>query len=202
MSKIPHPIPYQGSKRRLAARILSYFPAKVDRLVEPFAGSGAVSIAAAFHDRAERFLINDINAPLAALWREIIERPEKIAAKYALLWESQLGQERSYYDAVREQFNRQQRPEHLLYLLARCVKAAVRYNAQGEFNNSPDNRRRGRKPLTLEREIHGVSRLLGGRTVVTDGDYRDVLAECKPSDVIYLDPPYQGVQGAKDPRYA
>ena len=38
------------------------------------------------------------------------------------------------------------KPDLLLYLLARCVKAAVRYNASGEFNQSPDNRRRGMPP--------------------------------------------------------
>jgi len=38
--KIPHPIPYQGSKRNLASQILRFFPDEINRLVEPFAGSG------------------------------------------------------------------------------------------------------------------------------------------------------------------
>ncbi len=43
--RVPRPFPYQGSKRGIAKHILRYFPAHVHRLIEPFCGSGAVSIA-------------------------------------------------------------------------------------------------------------------------------------------------------------
>lgn len=44
---VPQPFQYQGSKRNLAPRILDYLPRKMRRLVEPFAGSGALSLACA-----------------------------------------------------------------------------------------------------------------------------------------------------------
>jgi len=47
---IPHPIPYQGSKRNLAPDIMRYFPADVDTLIEPFAGSAAITLTAATHN--------------------------------------------------------------------------------------------------------------------------------------------------------
>jgi DNA adenine methylase len=72
---VPHPIPYQGSKRRLAERILALAPVGVARLVEPFAGSAAVTLAAARRGAAERFVIGDSLAPLAGLWRRIIDAP-------------------------------------------------------------------------------------------------------------------------------
>lgn len=74
---MPHPIPYQGSKRKLAEHILSFFPDNVETLIEPFAGSAAISIAAAAHGKAQRFLLGDINAPLMALWQSIIDSTEK-----------------------------------------------------------------------------------------------------------------------------
>ena len=40
---IPHPFPYQGSKRGIARHILAHFPRDVDCLIEPFCGSGAIS---------------------------------------------------------------------------------------------------------------------------------------------------------------
>ena len=49
-----------------------------------------------------------------------------------------------------------QKPEYLLFLLAKCVKAAVRYNAKGEFNQSPDKRRLGRNPAMMRDDILGV----------------------------------------------
>jgi len=71
--KVQHPIPYQGSKRNLAKYILPFFSQDIDVLFEPFAGSAAISIAAAFHGKAARFHLNDVNAPLIALWDEIIK---------------------------------------------------------------------------------------------------------------------------------
>jgi len=38
--KLPHPIPYQGSKRNLAAQILAFFPQGIDTLIEPFSYDG------------------------------------------------------------------------------------------------------------------------------------------------------------------
>lgn len=198
---LPHPIPYQGSKRQLAASILSVLPNRVERLVEPFAGSGAVSIAAAAAQRAQTFWLNDINAPLMMLWRHLLEKPEALSRYYARLWQLQIGQERAFYDRVRSRFNRSARPAFLLYLLARCVKASVRYNAQGEFNQSPDNRRRGRRPEAMRSDILATAALLGGRTTLSALDYRDVLAAVNPTDVVYMDPPYQGVVNGKDNRY-
>jgi DNA adenine methylase len=81
------------------------------------------------------------------------------------------------------------------------VKAAVRYNARGEFNNSPDNRRKGARPEAMRGRIVGASRLLRGRTSLSTGDHLAVLRGCRPDDVVYLDPPYQGVGGDRDSRY-
>ncbi len=198
---VPHPIPYQGSKRNLAPLILSYFPPHVSRLLEPFAGSAAISLATAYRCLADRFLVNDAHTPVADLWREIIERPEGLADKYRRLWRAQLGREREYYDTVREKFNQTHKPEYFLYLLARCVKAAIRYNGDGEFNNSPDNRRKGAHPDTMRQRIVGAAALLQGRTEVTALDYRELLAMCDSSDLIYMDPPYQGVCKNRDNRY-
>jgi DNA adenine methylase len=200
--KIPHPIPYQGSKRGLASAILHYFPEPTSRLIEPFAGSAALTLAAAAGNRASGFVINDLNEPLMELWRAIIHSPERLARQYESLWKAQHAEDRRrYYDTVRDEFNRAGKPEHLLYLLARCVKASVRYNASGEFNQSPDNRRMGALPDTLREHILGASHLLKGRTECRSQDYKEVLAEAAADDLIYMDPPYQGVCANRDPRY-
>jgi len=201
--KSPHPIPYQGSKRNIAKYILMFFPQRVERLIEPFAGSAAVSIAAAGHGKAINFHLNDLNKPLIDLWREIINHPETIANDYERLWKAQSGQEKEFYYQIREEFNTKPSPGHFLYLLARCVKASVRYNAKGEFNQSPDNRRKGRNPAQMRRDIFAVSKLLQGRTTLSCIDYREVLHQSTEDDLVYLDPPYQGVVSGStgDPRY-
>ncbi|MCC6442101.1 MAG: DNA adenine methylase [Armatimonadetes bacterium] len=198
---VPHPIPYQGSKRGLTSSIIRYFPEGQARLIEPFAGSAAVSLAAAYHGKANEFVLNDLNRALIDLWDAILHRPDQLIGRYIELWNAQAGKEREFYDDVRAKFNRTQRPEYLLYLLARCVKASVRYNGKGEFNQSPDNRRRGARPSTMKGHIQTASRLLAGKVSLCSGDYREVVSKAGAADLIYMDPPYQGVCGNRDPRY-
>ena len=88
---VPHPIPYQGSKRQLATKILAYFPEHFTtprgafrRLRRPLAGGGLPL-------PGESFWINDAHQPLVVLWQAIIDRPEELAAKYAALWKEQIG---------------------------------------------------------------------------------------------------------------
>ncbi len=199
--KVPHPIPYQGSKRNLARYILPFFPFEINCLFEPFAGSAAISIAAAVQGKAQRFYLNDINKPLVALLETIINRPDEIANQYEALWVEQQGNERQYYDMVRDNFNKTQRSDYLLYLLARCVKASVRYNAHGEFNQSPDNRRLGRNPSQMRNDIQAVSGLLKNKTTLASADYKEILQKATARDLVYMDPPYQGVCATGDPRY-
>ena len=194
------PFPYQGSKRRIAPQIIRHLPRYAKRFVEPFAGSAAMSLAVAGRRRAARFWINDAHEPLVALWKEILEHPHTLANQYASLWNEQQGREREYFALVRDRFNRAHDPADLLYLLARCVKAAIRYNSNGHFNNTPDNRRLGARPSEMRRRLLLASSLLSG-TRVTALDYSAVLRRCTNDDVIYMDPPYQGVCRSRDQRY-
>src|SRR5690349_4726823 len=103
-----HPIPYQGSKRQLAERIMKYMPEGM-MLVEPFAGSCAVSIAALVSGKTSRAWVNDVNAPLMNLVSCMIEIPERISQQYRECWE--LGD----YDLIRDRFNKLQNPGDLWY---------------------------------------------------------------------------------------
>lgn len=190
--KLPHPIPYQGSKRNLADQILRYFPDDFDRLIEPFAGSAAITIASAYYFKASKFVINDINTPLIELWQEIINKPKSIIKAYHDIWSGQHDNMDEYYYQIRDRFNETKRPEYLLFLLAKCVKAAVRYNAQGNFNQSPDKRRLGRNPQSMREDILRVSQLLNGKIEFFSTDYSKILDSANPTDLIYMDPPYQG----------
>lgn len=180
--------------------ILDHFPPRVRTLYEPFAGSAATSLAAAAADRAERFVIGDQLGPLAALWSAILAHPEEVADRYEELWNAQRSDPRAYYARVRDGFNRDGDPVALLYLLARCVKNAVRFNADGAFNQAADHRRLGANPRKMRDAIEGAAALLASNTEVVAGDYRATMATAGADDFVYLDPPYEGV-GQRDPRY-
>jgi len=201
MAKRPHPIQYQGSKRNLASNIFKFLPKTVDRLVEPFAGTAAISVAASFEGIAQKFWINDLNRPLVELLKLIVENPETISNAYKDIWNEQHSNSIEHYYQVREKFNRTSDPLVFLYLLARCVKGAVRYNSEGFFNQSPDKRRKGTQPERMRKNIEGVSKLLKDKCIFTYLDYKEVLTEIRPNDFVYMDPPYQGVCGDRDSRY-
>src|SRR6266478_6195480 len=103
--KIPQPFPYQGSKRNLASAILRYFSEGIGTLIEPFAGSAAITLAGAANNLAANFLINDLNKPLIQLWQAIINTPERLARQYESLWREQHADRRRFYDEVRDKFN-------------------------------------------------------------------------------------------------
>jgi len=201
----PHIVQYQGSKRILAPQILSYMPRRFNRMVEPFAGSAAMTIAAAAERRASSYLVNDINKPLVGLIEAVVSNPSEFLRKYTSVWEAQFsfpGGHVAHFYKVRDDFNAGvTNPANMLYLLARCVKGSVRYGKSGNFNQSPDKRRHGTSPSKLAGNVRCVSALLNGSARFSAVDYREVLERTVPGDVVYMDPPYQGVSETRDCRY-
>jgi DNA adenine methylase len=200
--RLPHPIPYQGSKRLLAPRILrAAGPGPYRALIEPFAGSAAVTLAAAAAGTAQRFVLGDVLAPLATLWGQVLDDPGALAAAYERVWTAQEPDPAAHYLRTRAAFNTSGGAPELLYLLARCVKNSPRFNAAGAFNQSADHRRRGMRPDRMRRELTGAAALLAGRTDVRCQDFEAALAGATPDDLVYLDPPWEGTSAGRDRRY-
>lgn len=202
--RLPHPIPYQGSKRKLAPQILAVVGARrFTTLYEPFAGSAAITLAAASHRLADRYVIGDSLGPLMALWERIIEEPTATADRYRSTWQEQVVEGGpQHFNRVRAEFNQDGDPVKLLYLLARCVKNAPRFGGRtGAFNQSPDHRRTGMRPAKMWLQMEGASALLAGRTVTFGGDAEDCLAAASRDDLVYMDPPWQGTTEGADTRY-
>lgn len=201
----PHIVQYQGSKRNLAPQILRYIPQKFNRLIEPFAGMAAITIVVSSQNRADRYLLNDLNKPLVNILEESITNPQRLIDNYTKVWCEQLtfeGGSVEHFYKVREDFNKgNQCAANMLYLLARCVKGSVRYSSSGMFNQSPDKRRMGTNPKNLARNVYMISSLLKGKTEFMSNDYREVTKNAKSGDIVYMDPPYQGVCTSRDCRY-
>ena len=165
----------------------------------------AITIATAKQQRAERYLVNDLNRPLVEILRSAIETPEKLVKEYEQVWNEQFEpgiESTAHYYAVRDKFNQgEQTAANMLYLLARCVKGSVRYGSNGQFNQSPDKRRNGTSPKTLKQNVEAISYYLKGRTEFCSSDYREVLEKAQKGDIVYMDPPYQGVSNVRDCRY-
>ncbi len=198
---LPHPIPYQGSKRQLAPIIARYFPEKIKRFYEPFSGSAAMTIYAATFNHGERYIIGDSLEPIISLWEEIILSPVEVANRYAEVWNGQLDATDDYFNRIRDRYNNEPNSVDLLYLICRCVKNAVRFNKHGRFTQSHDKRRLGMRPEKMISQICAVSNLLRGKIEFRKGDWLKTVEDANPEDFIYMDPPYFGTSVGRDKRY-
>lgn len=193
------------SKRILAPQILRYLPLHFERLIEPFAGMAAITVAVAQQKRASSYVVNDINQPLIAILTEAIQTPEQLISKYKDLWNEQFnypGGSVEHYYHVRELFNEgEQTAENMLYLVARCVKGSVRYGRNDKFNQSPDKRRNGTNPENLADNVRRISSMLKDKVEFAAKDYREILETARKGNIVYMDPPYQGVSNMRDCRY-
>ena len=202
MASVPHPIPYQGSKRGLAPLISTYVPRDIEVWFEPFVGSAAMSLWMMANSPPRKVVLGDSLEPIAELWQRIISAPEMVAIRYRDIWLGQRDGDMGYFNLVRSRFNEGRDPVDLLYLMCRCVKNAVRFNTRGQFTQSVDKRRLGMRPDKMEAAVSGASFLLRDRTEIRTGDWLHTTSDAGPSDCIYMDPPYLGTSIGRDRRYA
>ncbi|MBU6214495.1 Dam family site-specific DNA-(adenine-N6)-methyltransferase [Patescibacteria group bacterium] len=178
-------IKWSGSKRSQAPEIIAYFPEDIRVYYEPFLGSGAIL----GHLRPTKAVCGDVNAPLIGLWKTIQENPEQISRDYEKKW-SQLQKEgHTYFYKIRDRFNKEQSPLDFLFLTRTCVNGLIRYNKQGEFNNSLHHTRKGIQPSRLEQIVEEWSEIVQGHKFLAQG-YELTTKNATPQDFIYLDPPY------------
>jgi len=199
---IPSIIKWTGSKRSQASSISSLIPS-YRRYIEPFLGGGALLYLAA----TPGSVAGDLYEPLIRLWQLIQAEPEKVIGDYEHKWKtlneeldsidvSKIDQSNgipSYYYQVRKQFNQRKNPLDLNFLMRTCVNGIVRFNGNGEFNNSFHLSRRGMEPTRFRKIVHSWSLVIRDVEFVCQ-DYTKTLEMAKKDDFVYLDPPYAGNQ--------
>ena len=91
---------------------------------------------------ANKYVVADKFEALAELWRMMVFSPDLLIEEYTSLWNSQLTDPALFFNKTRDDFNTTKSPSALLYLIARCVKNAIRFNSNGDFNQGADHRKR------------------------------------------------------------
>lgn len=177
---------WPGGKRRLLPHLLPRLP-KGTRLVEPFAGSGVVSLNASF----KRCLLCDVNQDLICLFTALRHDGEKCIARCRELFTPAANSAAVYYQR-RERFNATrdagERSALFLYLNRHGFNGLVRYNADGAFN-VPFGRYK--QPYFPETELRAVLCMIREKKLsFRCSDFRDTFARLAPGDVVYCDPPY------------
>lgn len=180
------PLKWAGGKYRVLGHILSALP-QGTRLVEPFAGSGAVFLNADF----PAFLLCDLNADLISLYCHLQEQGEAYI-DYCRSFFTPVNNVRESFLALRGRFNESRDPAErgalLLYLNRHAFNGLVRYNASGLYN-VPFGRYAA--PYFPEQEIrHFATRAVTRDVTFMVTDFRRTFSLLKHGDVVYADPPY------------
>lgn len=183
-------IKWSGSKRSQASKIMEYLPDEYACYYEPFIGGGSMLYAI----NPPKAVCGDVCEPLVALWNEIKDNPEELAEAYKERWNKLQNEGYQVFYEIRENFNRDLKPEDLLFLSRTCVNGLIRFNANGEFNNSLHHTRPGIAPERLKKIIFDWSEHIKVASFVAQ-DYRTTTENAKAGDLVYLDPPYSHTKG-------
>ena len=188
-AKIQPVIKWSGSKRSQASEIVKLLPS-IQRYYEPFIGGASVANMV----NPQHGICSDICVPLIKLWNIIKLDPESLYISYNDAWTRLQNEGYQVYYEIRDNFNKTQSPHDLLFLSRTCVNGLIRFNKDGQFNNSLHHTRKGINPLTLKKILLDWSEKI--RTIeFRDGDYRDTTKDITKNDFIYLDPPYFNTKG-------
>ena len=183
-------IKWSGSKRSQAREIIPYFPAEFNVYYEPFLGGG--SILGFFNPK--KAVAGDVDKPLIQLWKLIQDNPNSVIQEYKKNWNNLQTKGYRFFYEIRDRFNQERSPHHLLFLSRTCVNGLIRYNQKGEFNNSLHHTRKGINPETLGKIILDWSVQIKGHKF-RETSYEITTKSAKAGDFIYLDPPYFNTKG-------
>lgn len=175
---------WAGNKFRILDKVQQRLPAG-RRLVEPFAGSGAVFLNTDY----DSYLLCDSNRDLIELYALIKDQGETfISFARSLFTDRNNAPERFY--ALREEFNhceeREKRAALFVYLNRHGYNGLCRYNAKGGFNVPFGRYKRPYFPADEMLAFHHKAQ----QAKFLHQDFETTFRQSRPGDVIYCDPPY------------
>ena len=197
---------WAGGKRQLLPALRPYYPARFDRYVEPFLGSGAVFFDLLNTGRLDGRAVElvDMNPDLVGCYRMVRDDAEGvIAALSALAEEHRRRGDACYYDVRDRRFNPARSAlgdrtadaytpalaAMLVYLNRTGFNGLYRLNRRGEFNVPAG--RYADPTICDAANLRAVARALAAGNVSLDcGPFDRTLALARRGDFIYCDPPY------------
>lgn len=172
---------WAGSKRALLPVLARCAPPSFERYIEPFAGSACLFFAL----RPERSILGDTNAALIDMYRILQGDCEALSSRLSAMDDS--GEE---YYAVRaldpNLLSSLDKAARFIYLNRYCFNGVYRTNRSGQFN-VPRGQRPGKMPD--KEALRRASIALSGATLAAT-DFEILLADVRPGDFVYLDPPF------------
>jgi DNA adenine methylase len=179
-----------GNKQRFAHEIVSYFPLRFGKYIEPFIGSGAVLGTLA----PRHAMASDALAPLIELWRAVAENPEAVAGWYTERWERTKREGKvAGYEAIKVSYNARPNAADLLFIARACYGGVVRFRRKDGGISTPCGVHEPVSPESFRKRLDIWHRRVR-RTRFVQSDFEPVMDAAEPGDMIYCDPPYTHTQ--------
>jgi len=204
---------WAGGKRQLLPALAVHYPARFDRYIEAFLGSGAVFFDLLAQGRlaSTRVTLADVNPDLIGCYRTLRDQTSQvIAALTALEAEHRSLGEACYYDVRDRRFNPERAepfsegakgrerlaasypPElaaMLIFLNRTGFNGLFRLNRSGAFNVPAG--RYAEPRICDPAHLHTVADAFRAPGVTLElSGFEAVLAGAGPGDFVYCDPPY------------
>ena len=180
-------VKWAGGKRNLLPTIEKFMPPKdqINRYIEPFVGGGALF----FHLQHPVSILADSNQELIEVYRVVKENVEELIQALKVH-----RNEKDYFYEVRarkpEDLTPIERASRFIFLNKTCFNGLYRVNSKGQFN-VPFGRYKNPR-ICDEEGLRAASLALRNSTLLV-GDFEQTLSKAKPTDFVYLDPPYHPI---------
>ncbi len=177
---------WAGGKAKLVPFIKAYMPNVTSkRLVEPFAGGAALTLALDF----ECYLLNDINRDLINVYQLLKDEKVSFVDYCHSFFTPEFNEELKFYE-LRERFNHTQDDNEkaalFVYLNRHGFNGLCRYNSKGGFNVPF-----GRYITPYFPRVEMINFIeKSNRIELINGEFETIFNRITPDDLIYCDPPY------------
>ncbi len=181
-------VKWAGGKKQVLAQIRRRLPREMETYYEPFIGGGAVFFALANRKAFKRAVINDLNKELTDTYLALASGKVNDIVDILMGYPNN----REFYNEIRARIPSEipeieVRVARFIYLNKTGFNGLYRVNQSGGFNTPYG---KYPNPNYCDRAgLQEAARALEGVTVEC-GDYAASVAEAKPGDVVYFDPPY------------
>jgi len=184
MSVLRPYLQWPGGKSRLVPILRDLLPPG-RRLIEPFVGAGAVFLNTDYPE----YLLGDANGDLILTHQTLQAYGVAFIDACRELFVPENNTPERYY-VLRHEFNCTANPWRraalFVYLNRHGHHGLTRYNRRGQFNTPFGFRRSIYFPEAEMRHFAEQSK----RATFVHADFRDLMDQARPGDVVYCDPPY------------
>lgn len=175
---------WAGGKYYCLHHIIPHLP-DGQRLIEPFAGSAALSLNSEYPS----YLLSDINPDLVKVF-QCLQKEGLGFIDYCEHHFAPENNSKEAYYAKRARFNQlrtcREKASLFIYLNRHAYNGLCRYNSKGEFNVPFGSYKKPLFPRQSMECFHHKSQHME----ILRANFNQTLAQAKLGDIIYCDPPY------------